>query len=859
MKKRIFAMFLTFVILVTAFPCAIMAEDVADENIGMITETELLYNMGVISEKNHTTASVSRGEFAKWLSVIAGLEYEGDGATFRFEDVSADSAYINAVTAICDMGIMKGISEKEFGLKMDITVTDAAVALVRLLGYEVAALRDGGYPGGYLKRAGILGLNKNIGKANGNARLEILMMCYNALTVPYLDIYGEVVEGSSFLEDVHSIYEAAGIVTANRFTSINSAESGIPVNMIEINNECYLTEDISAAEFIGENVKFFYREIKGENNKELVAIVSQASKNKKLVIKSDEIETAEKNILTYDPENGSVKSVKLQPGFVYIENNRTVDDRTSADLLIDDGEIELIDNNSDGIYEIVKAKRIETMVFEGIDDTEDILYCREGNIYIDPFDEKYFAKAVIVDEADNSKREVTLDEIAIGSVLTVYRSRDGRYLEIYACSSELYGKLEAIGEDEITVDGKVYKLPLKTPVDKLNLGAEITFSMDMFGRPVYLEDEKNQREPRYGYLFAIEAAKGLKKGKIQVIDGETNHIYEFDEKITLDDEVEYKDSTINTCACLYNGDGTIKRQLIRYRLNKNNVVTDIYTASGNSEYSIKKTKDINKDAETVYYQWHRIYAGKYILPKDSFFQVIPTAEGEADDEELYGTRFTLGDDVHNCYVEVYDVNEDMEAGAILMYSQDPLKGKVTTSGSTDVGIITKVAMSSDNHIAHIWKNGEVKVYEVDAENNPDINEYRFGDVVRFVVGKTGVVSTLDKVLDVGDSGETTPEPTRYQDGYDYHFFARVNKKLDSHYVLLPNYNNPTFDDAVENRIVAPASFGQCAVIDMKQKKVITGSYNSMAKYFETEGYGACYAYVRLYKWNTAKELFIYKF
>ncbi|MBE6846377.1 MAG: hypothetical protein E7508_11935, partial [Ruminococcus sp.] len=472
MKKRIFAMLLSYIMFITTFSCAVMAENVSDENTGMITETELLYKMGITSERIHTKTSVSRGEFAEWISAIAGLEYEGDGASFEFEDVASDNAYINAITAVCDMGIMKGISENEFGLQMDITVTDATVALIRLLGYEVAALRDGGYPEGYLKRAGMLGLNKNIGKANGNARLEILMMCYNTLTIPYLDIYGEVVDGSSFLEDVHHIYEASGIVTANRFTSINSAESGIPRNMIKINEDCFFTEEISAADFIGENVKFFYRENGKTNDKELVAIVSQPNKNKKLVIKADDIESAEKNTLTYDPENGSVKSVRLQPGFVYIENNRTVDDRTSADLLLDDGELELIDNNSDGIYEIVKAKRIETMVFEGIDDTEDIIYCREGNIYTDPFDESYFSKAIIVSEADDSQKKVTFDEIAIGSVLTVYRSRDGKYLEIYAYSSELYGKLEAIGEEDITVDGKIYELPLKTPINKLNLGAE---------------------------------------------------------------------------------------------------------------------------------------------------------------------------------------------------------------------------------------------------------------------------------------------------------------------------------------------------------------------------------------------------
>lgn len=853
MIKRYFSILMAAVFILSGI--SVFATDENETiNNELSLECELLYSIGITSQETHTEKSISRGEFAKWIAAMLGMNTSSGKEEIKFTDVTDENEYYNSVMTVYSLGIMNGISETEFGVKKDISVTDATVSIVRMLGYDVGAKREGGYPDGYIKYAGKLGITKGIGKANKNERLEIVKMCYNALFVPYLDFYGEKVSGASLLEDVHRVYEGEGVITSNMYTSLDDTETDVPYGFMKIGNTLYKTENTDYADMIGKNVDFFYQ--KGEDNI-LLCMQQSSSKNRFITILAEDIMGTENNTITFSENGKNAKKANLKVGFTYIENGRTVNERTIKDLEIQDGELTLIDNDSDGIYDVAKAKKIETMAFLGADDTEEILYCKEGNIYTDPFDEDYFSRYYIVNEEDKTYKRADLDEIPTGSILTVYRSRDNKYLEIYAYSGGIYGILEQIGEEEIVIDEKEYPLPLRTPLSELTAGAEVSFSEDMFGRPVYLEDEINPREPKYGYLFALTKQRGLKQGEIKIILGDTNVVYKLAKKINVNDSEEYTGETIINCSKLY--DGAVKRQLIRYRLNSKNEVKDIYTEGGNSEYSITKTSDINKNTETKYYQWHRIYEGKYILPQENFFLVIPTVEDEPDDEELYSTKFTLGEDVHNCYVEVYDVNEDMEAGAILMYAQGALKGAATTSASDMVGIITKVARSSENHVVNIWRNGEIKQYKVDDQNVPVIENYAFGDVVRFVIGKNDIITTLEKVLDVGTTGENTPQPLYYQDGYDYHYFARVLNKLDSHYVLVPNYNNPTFNDSVENRIVAPASFGQCAVIDMSQKKIVTGSYSSMAKYFSSGDNGACYAYVRLYKWNTAKELFIYKF
>ena len=818
-------------------------------------QSGLLHSMGIIDSEFAGQTELTRGEFALWLSRLIGLDENSYTTAEYFSDVPSSNKYAGAVGAVSQLSIMNGISKTEFGVKQNISYTDAMVALIRVLGYEVAAKSDGGYPAGYVKRAAWLGLDKNISDATGNTYAQILIMCFNALDIPYLDVYGKI-SNATLMQDIHGIYESEGIVTANMYTSISAPEDSVRSDEIAIDKEVYVTDDADMAKLIGMHVNYWFEHTDVVGVKNLV--YAYADKNDTLTIQAEDIVKAENNMVDYEDERERIDTAKLQPGFSYILNNRTVTDRKTKDVKISDGEIKLIDNNDDGYYDIVMASRRETMVFQGVDETEDIIYCREGNIITEPFDKESFAKYYLKDDTDGSLDEISIDEIPADSVLTVYRSADNKYLEVYACTEVVFGVIQQLGDEIIVVDGVEYEYPLKTPVQDLHVGAEANFSIDIYGRLVYLEDEEYYKEPIYGYLFDYARAYDLvNKSRLRIIDGDKVQILTLADTVRVDDSSTYAHNALDGNGTLFeNGDA--KRQLIRYRLNKDKEITDIYTMDGYSTESITRAPDINKNTETAYYQWHRIYAGKYILPENNYFLVVPTDEDELDDIELYGTSYYFGDDISSCYCEIFDVNDDMEAGAVIIYAQDKLKGKVTTTANTAVGIVQKLYMGDDYNYIYLWNGSETLLYELDKENNPDL--YAFGDVVRYVLGKDNVITTLDMVLDVGTTPENTPMPVYYQDGgYDYHHFSRVYKKLDTHYILIPNYNNPTFDDSVANRIVAPASFSRCAVIDMRQKKIINGSYSSMARYFEEEGYGACYAYTRLYKWNTAKELFIYKF
>ena len=823
------------------------------------SKISLLYKMGIIDSEDIKTDTISRGEFAVILARLVGWE-EYPAVDNGFTDVPADSEYASAVSAVYAMGSMVGISKTEFGINEKISLQNAAVSLVRLLGYEGVARGKGGYPEGHNSVAGSLGLYKGIGMEKNSERASILLMCYNSLTARYIDSEGEISEINTLLEKAHNVYKVKGVVTANRFTMLGTSGGAMASNEIAIDKQAYYTDDVSLADYIGEYVTGYYFAADGERY--IICLEPDEKKNNKLVIEAKDIISADGDMLRYENEDDITKNIYTATGFDFIINNKLVNNRTIADLMIDDGELIFIDNNNDRKYDVVKAKRRETMVYQGADNLEDRIYCKEDMIYTNPFDDTYYCEIKKVDEKTGAQTEISIDEISRGDVLTVYRSEDSKFLQIYVYSSYLKGYIEEITDEEVIIDGTAYDLPLKTPADELRLGTKTSFSLDMFGRLVYMDDSESEAGPHYAYFFRyFEDEEDDFRGKMKLLIGNDAIFLSVADEVRIDESIKYDSVSIKS-SVLFN-DGKPVRQLIKYKLNSKGEIRDIYTVGGPSPSSIKKANEISSAAETNYYQWHQIWAGKYIQPEDCFFLVCPTVGDEPSDSELYSTEYEYGSDVNSCHVEIFDINENMEAGAILLYAQDPLQGIGKTNQNTKVGVVVKKSLGEDGDIITLFSNGKKTEYYVNEVNLPSLADYAPGDVVRYIVGKDGRISTLFTVMDIGTSPADTPVPTLSKDGYCDHYFARVKDKLDDYLILIPNENNPDFTDTIANRVTVPtAAIRNCTLVDMSGPyvNVYEGSIDSVAKYYGGDSSGVpCYVYTRVYKFDTLFDLVIYKF
>ena len=95
---------------------------------------------------------VTRDEFAAVAATIMGHSNISAAET-AFADVASDNPYGSAIRFVYESKIMNGVNSYEFAPDRTITVRDAMVAVIRILGFEPLAQAAGGYPGGYIQAA----------------------------------------------------------------------------------------------------------------------------------------------------------------------------------------------------------------------------------------------------------------------------------------------------------------------------------------------------------------------------------------------------------------------------------------------------------------------------------------------------------------------------------------------------------------------------------------------------------------------------------------------------------------------------------------------------------------------------------
>ena len=123
----------------------------------------LLKERNAISGRDEKTFApndyITREEFIKIL--ITAIDYDEDGGEISFSDVNENDWYFKAVSKGVSAGIIKGISENEFGTGMNITRQDMAVMIYRaalaakidISGYEIVSFSDNSDIADYAKDA----------------------------------------------------------------------------------------------------------------------------------------------------------------------------------------------------------------------------------------------------------------------------------------------------------------------------------------------------------------------------------------------------------------------------------------------------------------------------------------------------------------------------------------------------------------------------------------------------------------------------------------------------------------------------------------------------------------------------------
>lgn len=433
MKKILFKALMLAAVLV-CFASTAHAELANDER-------ELLDYLQITEQDEDLSVQATRADMAK---MVANAMTKEDVSTiidssYTIADVDEYSEYYPYVAYLYQMGVLDGYGNGEFYPDNPVEPAHAAKMAVKMLRVPTSVYSESYYTTALAYGISIKSENGYMTKENlAEMIYEIL---FEDLVIPEED------ETLSYLERIFGLYEIKGIVEADDETSI-FGKTPVSKGCYKINNTTYINETEKDG-LIGKNVKAYYKPVKGDYGK--VVCISEYSNNE---LKIDALKLRDYKNKTYeyvvDDYDSNPRKARLDNAYTVLYNGEFVDAGdgfTASDMEPTSGSIELIDNDNDEYYEIVKITKYKNERLVSVDTVLNKLYTKSSTYQYDP-------ENVTVYDADGN--EITISSIAKDTILSIARNFDETKTKIITSTNTITGKLSKTAKDYVLIDDALY-------------------------------------------------------------------------------------------------------------------------------------------------------------------------------------------------------------------------------------------------------------------------------------------------------------------------------------------------------------------------------------------------------------------
>lgn len=902
MKNFIKALVLLICIsLLPAFPAA------ASEGV-QVQEgySDFLSYLGItaLSDTSDMGREVSRAEFATMAVKMLAADTIGSSEG-GFSDVSADSIYAPYICTAVYRGLLKGVSEGSFMPDSPITYGAAVKILVAALGYEEYAYLNGGYPAGYIVQANSVGIVKGVKHFDANAPIDMgsaIRMVANAIRCDLRKIVkvsadmveSEVIKGANCLTEYFGLKSVSGIVmTAGYHSAIAGYKS--EEAKFEVSGKVLSLQKEGAEKYLGHQVQVWFDE---DDN---FCTVLPSAANLKIKLPAEDVWGYSNFEISADSGDGVTETkYQLDRGFSFVLNGKLINP-AEADFLSPDGEVTLLDHNSDGKYDTVLATHYIYAVVKSVNTQTKTVYDRERNdLNLVLKNEDGYHCTIIKDG-----RETDYSFLEKNDVLKVAQSKDGLLCHVTVCGESVKGKITQFADDEIYIDDVRYETnSYFENYSAAQLSQSGVFLLDEQGRVTYLTGLYADMVD-YGYLLDFGVIPGSMSSnstvyiKLLTMDGEVIE-RSLTNKVILNGGTPIDKTDISISNALTNDNGNIPDyQLIRYGTDKegnvrlidtsapladNSNLVEKYSGSASAENSLTKYVD----ASLTYSYWRE--QAKAFIP---FYALGSTIILEAP-EELYNADATARyDDTAFSIissgslnagksgplrVDAYDYDESMTPAIIIVYQGKAQAGQAVLKNPTDgdaldTHLVEKVVScvtedGEDTDRIYTYSAGEFTYFDVDPEFCSIIdakNKVKPGDMVRFYIsgGKICGLSVdarydaANKKMaidyDGGVIGDLISDSVTYVSG-------KVFSLVDLYSLVLKADNYPTYKSQEDNAAAQEKNNperldGLCAlkakstttvaVFDTKTGIIEHGTLSEIADIRSIGESGASYVCIRL--------------
>lgn len=801
--KRILGLLLSFLLLFSVCPYAEPAAD--SEQPGEWDEAiAIIRALGVMNGDQSgdflPNDSLTRAE----MSVIAvNIIFSGNppqnlSAGTPFQDVPETHFAASYISAAEKMGLMKGYDETHFGPDDKLSYEQAVKVVVSLLGYDIYAQREGGYPAGYYSQANQLGLLKKIRMTQGRTseipRGDTALLLYNALNVPILKQISFSAESVTYTKDQNKTllteyfkaYLVRGMVIANDFSSVDGKETASKGRVILYDRQRKVSvsvraEDTDIAENLGRGVSALVKdkEASESGEYELLYYRLDDSYYKTMTLEASQIEdvSADSYRIEYTGTAGDDETsyVSFSKAISLVINGVYTDFVSEEQLKISNGTVTLIDTEGSGTYSLALIDSYYNIVVKNVS--------RSDGMIVDYYDSN---KRVKLDFDDSSKlitlihkdgTEATMFDISPFSVVSVFESVEtGGLTKIKAMVSN--DTLED-GVDEFSGEGYVTVSGTRYPVDEtylnenggagvLSKGGKLTLCLDFKGQvcgvqngnPMDFASDYSQTM-NYAYLLGVNMEGTLENPKFKILTLDSKlAVFEGDDNLRFNGEKISAEQMIESLQATCDGYSGLS-QLIKFRTSADGRVKEINTGITGTDYTeLRDSDQLYQDAVVPNATLYKVVGkGEYALNNNSAAFLLPA---DVEDEESMKAVAAVSLDLKNVDIQVYDLTSRKVAGCIVTKgsvspryeNDDPTYAveKLVQAVTEDGDIQTKVYLfKKDGARESYWflKNAKLCEYDNYYEYQVDKGEVTFnkpedlksGDVVRIAVDEKGTTLT----------------------------------------------------------------------------------------------------------------------
>lgn len=819
--NKLTAFMLTITLCISAF-CAVECRAEASSEEQIAENIKLMRALGIFSsdrfDEFDSERYMTRLEFSGALGKMFKLEEKTDEQVFS--DVPLGTENAGYIGAAYDLGIFSGDGDGCFRPYDNVTYSEVKKSILYAAGYNKKVDESGAQK---LRRFAESDLTKDLiyDDSQKMRRSDIANIFENALDMCVLYSESIVYSDGKAYEEMKKdkdktvltyfmkIKKVEGIVTGNEYTSVyNNLGAPCGSGQIQINGESYSYSD--ADDLIGEYVTAYISDNKNDDKNALY--ITSYGNNKTLSLGYDEF--SYKDGLLYNEQGEKSKKIVLSDGAAVIYNENYVGgfgtkDITNDTFDIKSGRIFLIDNNTDGTYEICRITEYETAFINGIDiknETVTDAY-KMLPISLGSFEKtEYYYKG----------REVTKEKLTDDTVLSMMKSPDGRLLRVYIADNFINGSISGKRTDDdgsyVTIEDKEYKVSdyysklensENQVIKKLNVGVMGQFILSYDGEIAAYVSVTNES---YGYVIGISADRGAFSDKARVrlfTEDERTEDFDLAEKIAITQNGETK---------IYETDKAVEfislYKVIKYKLNDERKISKLEISVYNEEAG-NKVFTQNVSNQTLQAQGN-VLGAKYSIGTYTIVFNVPNPNTCDRSMVLDEQNYTIGASFgggSNYTVDIYDTNECQAAGIVINYIG--AKGRTPGGGYLTPMVVTDVSETLLNGDLCLeitgYVSGAVRTVYISDKNQGDCeatgnwavwnipgfkaSDLEAGDVIQYTKKNSGYIdqyrvlfrpNVQKEPFELYSDGKTVPDNIQRADMYTA--FGKVLAKDNTQFV-----------------------------------------------------------------------------